>query len=123
MNSYDEYNNEYALDPPYIDWDAARSINPGIMRQHMSPDARIPPSNQLYQSAGYNQRSNYPVQANVPKVSTYIMEKKIYDISKTSSQLFWMVILIVILVVVTLVINILTLGSIFISGHAGPHTA
>ena len=93
MSSYYEYDNQYPLDPPYIDYDTAKSINPGINMQHLPPNYERPQTS--YRTAPRNQRAystfdgSYDRSIIPDKMSTFIMEKTIYDMNDKINKIYF----------------------------------
>lgn len=103
---YGEYDDGYPLDPHYIDYDAARSVNPGIRSQHLSREIR--PVQDMYKSAPFGVRSSYPP-PEMSTMSTFTAEKRIYDTSVRVDYIFWMCVCMIIMFVFVIVATILNL--------------
>lgn len=108
--SYNAYDDLYSLDPPYIDYEAARTNNPGIRRQHMSSDMRVGPSQEIYNSAPFGVRSysSDGPRTEVSNMSTFVLEQKVYEMANRVNYIFWMMVLVLILVFITTVICVVS---------------
>lgn len=103
---YGEYDDGYPIDPYHIDYDTARSINPGIRSQHMSRDIR--PTQDMYKSAPFGVRASYPP-PEMSSMSTFTAEKRIYDTSIRVDYIFWMCVCMIIIFIFVAVVSALNL--------------
>lgn len=107
--SYNDYGDEYPLDPPYVDYDMASTINPGMRMQHMSRDIRGARPVELYKSAPFGARTYPQAHPEAHKISTFAMEQKIWEMDNRCQYIFWMVIVLMIFMIVVVISSVLTL--------------
>jgi hypothetical protein len=101
---------EYQLDPPYIDYEASRTNNPGILRQHMASDMRVGQSAEIYNSAPFGMKSysSSGPRTEVSNMSTFVLEQKVQEIAGRINYIFWMMVLVLMLVFITMVICVVS---------------
>lgn len=108
--SYYEYDEQFPITPPYIEYDSAMSINPGLKRQHAQRMATFG-TNREYQSApqtnrGYESAGPRP---ELHRLSTFVLEETIYNMKNRVDYIFWIMVVILILVIIGVVISTLSL--------------
>jgi hypothetical protein len=107
-----QYDNLFPLHPQYLQYDSANDINPSLHSQNIAPfDAPMPRSAAPRGQISQDDMITYPTR--MSRISTFTLEKMVYNMSKQVNYLFYIHILTLILIIIVVscsVISVLGIG-------------